>query len=97
MNFGEGGGFTGNYTSCLFDVSGQVECLNGDKYELNKKEIKKIISLSESINCSHLNNPGNYSYQIIINKTNDTLIYSWSIETEPCDEVKELYDLLRKK
>jgi len=102
--FGEGGGFTGKYTTWMLLDSGQVfqksgigaefEPLGKVKYKTAKGFYKK----AETIPTEKMkeNRPGNYNYELILQRDTLELKSTWSNESDIDSTILTLYKELRR-
>lgn len=103
LTFGEGGGFTGKYTTWLLTDSGQIFEKSGlegryaEKGRIKKSAAKKFYDRAESIPPAKMkrNEPGNYNYTLARQRDSTELVATWSNEAQIDSTIVNLYKELR--
>lgn len=100
--FGNGGGFTGKYTSCQLNDDGRVYSLLPDSSmrkinRLSKKQTRALFAQAESLRNEQppFNHPGNMTWFITYHTSNEIIEYKWGDSNEPVPAgIKEFYGQL---
>lgn len=101
--FGEGGGFTGKYTTWMLLDSGQIFQKSGIGAEFEPlgkvryKKAKELYKKAEAIPDAKMkeNKPGNYNYQLLLRRDTLELKSTWSNEADVDTLILGLYKALR--
>lgn len=101
--FGEGGGFTGKYTTWMLLDSGQIFQKSGvgAKYEpigkVKYKIAKNLYKKAESIPAETMkeSRPGNYNYELILQRDTLELKSTWANEADVDTLILSFYKELR--
>lgn len=104
ITFGEGGGFTGKYTTWMLLDSGQVFQKSGigAKYaeigKLKYSQVKKFYKRADSISVDMMkeNRPDNYNYEFILQRDSVDYRATWSNEADIDASILNLYKELKK-
>ncbi len=103
ITFGEGGGFTGKYTTWMLLDSGQVFQKSGigAKYaeigKLKYSQAKKFYKRADAISVDVMkqNKAGNYNYELILQRDSVDYKAGWANEADIDTSILNLYKELR--
>ena len=103
ITFGEGGGFTGQYTDWMLLDSGQIlerKGIGGDFVQIKKikrKEVRQLYEKAAALSAEVMQEkpPGNYNYSLTVQRDSTELKATWSGQSPIAPEVEELYKSLR--
>ena len=97
IQYGSGGGFTGNVTAYTLKSDGTLWRQNKQIAKLSCEELSPIFELAEQLPKENYVQPGNmYSFIQVVMK--DTIFYySWTADKVPDLKVTELYTKLNKQ
>jgi len=103
ITFGEGGGFTGKYTTWMLLDSGQIFQKSGIGAEFSEigkvkyKEAKKFYKRADAITVDKMkkNRPGNYNYELILQRDSVDYKAGWANEVDVDTSILNLYMDLR--
>ena len=102
LMFGNGGGFTGIYTSYQLDNDGRVYSMLPDSSRqkinrIRKKQTRKLFTQADKLKMAQpaFNHPGNITWYIKYQTENDFIEFRWGDSNVPVPaEIKNLYDQL---
>lgn len=100
--FGNGGGFTGNYTSYQLQDDGRVYSMLPDSSRqkinrIGKKQTRSILTQADKLKLAHpaFNHPGNITWFISYQTINEIIEYKWGDINVPVPtEIKDFYNQL---
>lgn len=103
ITFGEGGGFTGKYTTWMLLDSGQVFQKSGIGAEysqigkLKYSQAKKFYKRADAISTDMMkeNQPRNYNYEFILQRDSVDYKATWANEAEIDTSIFNLYQELK--
>lgn len=103
ITFGEGGGFTGKYTTWMLLDSGQVLQKSGIGAEyaeigkLKYSQAKKFYKRADAISTDVMkeNQPGNYNYEFILQRDSVDYKATWANEADIDTSIFNLYKELK--
>lgn len=103
ITFGEGGGFTGRYTSWMLLDSGQVLQKSGFGTEyseigkLKYSQAKKFYKRADAISLNKMkeNKAGNYNYEFVLQRDSVNYKAAWSNEADIDTTILNLYKELK--
>lgn len=103
ITFGEGGGFTGKYTTWMLLDSGQIFQKSGigTKFseigKLKYSQAKKFYKRADAISLDVMkeSRPDNYNYELVLQRDSVDYKASWSKEANVDNSILDLYKELK--
>ncbi|MGK0365340.1 MAG: hypothetical protein ACI85O_002406 [Saprospiraceae bacterium] len=103
ITFGEGGGFTGKYTTWMLLDSGQIFQKSGIGAEFSEigklkySQAKKFYKRADAIAVDKMkeNRAGNYNYELILQRDSVDYKAGWANEADVDSSILNLYKVLR--